>query len=179
MTKNRKRFRFCAYPFSPSTVASIRETDARWKKQWGHDERRTLTGCGYCFDGGNPVIGHFRNPRGASRKKKEREKKYQCDIFDIYIYIYTRACTLYGCDHRFKWMQPYSNATFSNVCRKNGAQRGGGILCFSFFRFFLFLEVCSEGWVVFAFDTFVPPSPFFPIHPSKPLIRALQKLGCV
>lgn len=91
MTKNRKRFRFCAYPFSPFTVASIRETDARWKKQWGHDERRTLTGCGYCLDGGNPVIGHFRNPRGASRKKKEREKKYQCDIFDIYIYtcVYT------------------------------------------------------------------------------------------
>lgn len=178
MTKNRKRFRFCAYPFSPSTVASIRETDARWKKQWGHDERRTLTGCGYCFDGGNPVIGHFRNPRGASRKKK-RERKNINATYSTYIYIYTRACTLYGCDHRFKWMQPYSNATFSNVCRKNGAQRGGGILCFSFFRFFLFLEVCSEGWVVFAFDTFVPPSPFFPIHPSKPLIRALQKLGCV
>lgn len=95
MTKNRKRFRFCAYPFSPSTVASIRETDARWKKQWGHDERRTLTGCGYCFDGGNPVIGHFRNPRGASRKKKEREKKYQCDIFDIYIYIYTCVYTIW------------------------------------------------------------------------------------
>lgn len=167
MTKNRKRFRFCAYPFSPSTVASIRETDARWKKQWGHDERRTLTGCGYCFDGGNPVIGHFRNPRGASRKKKEREKKYQCDIFDIYIYIYTRACTLYGCDHRFKWMQPYSNATFSNVCRKNGAQRGGGILCFSFFRFFLFWKFVRRDGSFSLLIPLFPPPPFFPfIHPS-------------
>lgn len=94
MTKNRKRFRFCAYPFSPSTVASIRETDARWKKQWGHDERRTLTGCGYCFDRGNPVIGHFRNPRGASRKKK-RERKNINATYSTYIYIYTCVYTIW------------------------------------------------------------------------------------
>lgn len=87
--------RILFFAFSPfPTVVSIRKTDARWKKQWGHDERRTLTGCGYCFGGGDPVIGHFRryrNPHGAKvdkeKEKKKRKKISMRHIRHIYMYI--------------------------------------------------------------------------------------------
>lgn len=77
----------------------------------------------------------------------------------------------------------YSNATFSNVCRKNGAQRGGGrvslFLFFSSSFFFFFWKFVRRVWAVFAFDIFVPPLSLFFFPPIHPLIRAPQKLGCV
>lgn len=167
MTKNRKRFRFCAYPFSPSTVASIRETDARWKKQWGHDERRTLTGCGYCFDGGNPVIGHFRNPRGASRKKK-RERKNINATYSTYIYIYIHVRVHYmvaiivlnGCSR--------IRTQLFQTCAEKMERKGEGAFSVSLFSVssFFWKFVRRDGSFSLLIPLF-PPPPFFPfIHPS-------------
>lgn len=75
----------------------------------------------------------------------------------------------------------YSNATFSNVCRKNGAQRGGGrvslFLFFSSSFFFFFWKFVRRVWAVFAFDIFVPPLSLFFFFPHSSIDSCTSKIG--
>ena len=129
---------------------SIRKTDARWKKQWGHDERRTLTGCcGYCFGGGNPVIGHFRryrNPHGAKvekkKKKREREQKNINATYSTYIYIHTYTYSKPACIYHMVAIIVLNGCIRTQLfqtCAEKMERKGGGeafsVSSFFFWKF--------------------------------------------
>lgn len=65
----------------------------------------------------------------------------------------------------------YSNATFSNVCRKNGAQRGEGRSLFLFFSssFFFFFGSLFGGFG--PFSLLISLFPLFPFFFSPPFIH--------